>query len=189
LVRTNLVRGGASGRAGMSHISNHSSRHRAAIAVVKEFSAGSVTRTMKKASQFATICIAFSLTYLTACVTTGDRSDPVRQKFAAFDRHDVSAIESLYATDAVLHSPDYPLLQGNTSIAETYQRLFKAIPDARDELQRLDVCGDRVYAQFLLTGHWLGATDKPIRLPILSVYSIRGGHIAADSTYYDRKAP
>ena len=24
---------------------------------------------------------------------------------------------------------------------------------------------------------------------ILSVYTIRGGHIAADSTYYDRKAP
>jgi ketosteroid isomerase-like protein len=113
----------------------------------------------------------------------------VRLKFSAFDQHDTSAIQNLYAADAVLHSPDHPELQGNAQIAATYEQLFKAIPDARDEIQSLDACGEKVYAQFLLTGHWEGSPDKPIRVPILSVYTVRGGHISVDSTYYDRKAP
>jgi len=137
------------------------------------------------------ICAACGLVGLTGCATLRDRDDPtsvVRQKFAAFDRHDTPAIQNLYATEAVLRSPDYPELHGNAQIADTYQRLLKAVPDARDEVQSLDLCGDKVYAQFLLVGHWLGSADKPIRVPILSVYTVHGGHIVADTTYYDRKA-
>lgn len=149
----------------------------------------SVACRMRTGSQIA---FALALLGLIGCATSPDSVSsiaPVRQKFAAFDRHDVSTIENLYAADAVLHSPDYPELHGSGPIAETYQRLFKAIPDARDEVQSLDVCGEKVYAQFLLTGHWQGSPDKPIRVPILSVYTVHGGHISADSTYYDRKAP
>jgi ketosteroid isomerase-like protein len=112
----------------------------------------------------------------------------VRQKFAAFDRHDADAIERIYATDAVLHSPDEPELEGNGPIAGTYRQLFAAIPDARDEVQSVDAVGDRVYVQFLLTGHWQGMPDKALHVRIISVYAVRDGHIVEDATYYDRKA-
>jgi len=147
---------------------------------------------MKTASKKTIICVAFSMAGLTACAMSRDRDDPltvVRQKFSAFDRHDTAAIQNLYAAEAVLNSPDYPELHGNAQIGDTYQRLLKAIPDARDEVQSLDLSGQKVYAQFLLIGHWMGSADKPIRVPILSVYTVRGGHIVADKTYYDRKAP
>lgn len=135
---------------------------------------------------------ALSLVALGACAALRTDRDPesvVRQKFVAFDRHDADDIEGLYGPEAILQSPDYPRLQGNAPIADTYRRLFKSIPDATDEVQSLDVSGEKVFAQFTLTGHWLGAADKPVKVPILSVYTVRAGRIVADSTYYDRKAP
>jgi ketosteroid isomerase-like protein len=178
---------------GVSDFSNHSNEPCVAIAASvpasAEFLDRSVVCLMKTSSQIVAV---FASLGLIGCTTSRDSATslaPVRQKFAAFDQHDTATIQNLYATDAVLHSPDYPDLHGNAPIAETYQRLFKAIPDARDELQSLDACGERVYAQFLLTGHWEGSPNKPIRVPILSVYTVHGGQISADSTYYDRKTP
>jgi ketosteroid isomerase-like protein len=110
----------------------------------------------------------------------------VREKFAAFNRHDAAALEQLYATDARLHSPDYPDLAGNKPIADTYRRLFAAIPDASDDVMVLEAGPQRVYAQFVLHGHWAGATDKSVSVRIIAVYRVRGGHIAEDDTYYDR---
>ena len=118
-----------------------------------------------------------------------DTVKTVQLKFAAFDRHDATAIQGIYADEAVLHSPDYPNLVGNAQIADTYRRLFEAIPDAKDELQSLDTSADKVYAQFLLTGHWKGAPEQAVKVRIMSVYTVRGGHIVEDVTYYDRKAP
>jgi ketosteroid isomerase-like protein len=118
-----------------------------------------------------------------------DTVKTVQLKFAAFDRHDATAIQGIYADEAVLHSPDYPNLVGNAQIADTYRRLFEAIPDAKDELQSLDRSADRVYAQFLLTGHWKAAPEQAVKVRIMSIYTVRGGHIVEDVTYYDRKAP
>jgi ketosteroid isomerase-like protein len=113
----------------------------------------------------------------------------VRLKFEAFNRHDAGRIEEIYASAAVLHSPDYPNLAGNKPIADTYRRIFDAIPDAKDNLESIETSAHHVYAQFVLTGHWNGAQDKPISVRIISVYEIKDGHIVDDSTYYDRKAP
>lgn len=116
-----------------------------------------------------------------------NRPDVVRAKFDAFNRHDADAIEHLYAADAHLHSPDYPDLVGNKPIADTYRRIFAAIPDAHDEVTTLEVGPERVYAQFVLSGHLGGAPDKPLSIRIISVYRVEGGHIAEDDSYYDRK--
>src|SRR5579859_1899072 len=85
--------------------------------------------------------------------------DIVRQKFEAFNRHDTEAIERAYADDATLHSPDYPSLSGNAPIADTYRKLFAAIPDAKDEIETLEASPKHVYVQFVLTGHFGGAQD------------------------------
>ena len=118
-----------------------------------------------------------------------DTVKTVQLKFAAFDRHDATAIQGIYADEAVLHSPDYPNLVGNAPIADTYRRLFEAIPDAKDEVQSLDRSADKVYARFALTGHWKAAPEQAIKVRIFSVYTVRDGHIVEDDTYYDRKVP
>jgi ketosteroid isomerase-like protein len=115
--------------------------------------------------------------------------DTVRSKFEAFNKHDSDAIERIYASDATLHSPDYPGLTGNKPIADTYRKLFDMIPDAKDNVERLESSSSRVYAQFVLTGHLKGTQATPISVRIISVYTVENGHIVGDETYYDRKAP
>ena len=122
-------------------------------------------------------------------VAEAGAAERVRLKFAAFDRHDAATIQDIYGTDAVLHSPDHPELKGNGPIADTYRQIFSYVPDARDQVQSFDAIGDKVYVQFLMTGHLGGAEDKPIHAAIMSIYTVKDGHIVTDDTYYDRKAP
>jgi len=125
-----------------------------------------------------------------AAAGAGAKSDaPVRLKFAAFNRHDVDAIEHIYASDATLRSPDYPALTGNAQIADTYRKIFDSIPDAQDNIETIESSPDHVYAQFVLTGHFHGAQDQPVHVRIISVYSVKNGRIIDDATYYDRKMP
>jgi ketosteroid isomerase-like protein len=147
---------------------------------------------MKTATMIALVCSVCSLASVPVFAASHRGVDPiktVRLKFEAFDRHDVAAIENIYAADATLRSPDYPDLKGNSRIADTYRRVFDAIADAKDNVESLDRSGDKVYAQFVLTGHLKSAADKPVSVRILSVYTVKGGHIIGDSTYYDRKMP
>jgi ketosteroid isomerase-like protein len=147
---------------------------------------------MKTAAMIALVCLAYGTTSTPGFTASYQGVDPVktvRQKFEAFNRHDAAAIEGIYATDAVLHSPDYPELAGNSRIADTYRGLFDALPDANDSVENIDRSGDRVYAQFVLSGHLKGMGGKFVKVPIISVYTVRDGHIVADSTYYDRKTP
>src|ERR1700751_1972599 len=101
-------------------------------------------KTITKMAISASLGCLASFTGCAAFQPGADPAEAVRAKFEAVNRHDVSAIENIYAADAVLHSPDYPELSGNAPIAETYRSLFEAIPDARDEPQSLDVVADKV---------------------------------------------
>ena len=113
--------------------------------------------------------------------------ETVRSKFAAFNLHDVAAIEKIYSQGAILNTPDYRDLVGNKPIAETYRKLFDAIPDAKDDIELLESAGNHIYVKFIMTGHWNGAQDKPINAHIMAVYTVRDGRIIGDTTYYDRK--
>ena len=111
----------------------------------------------------------------------------VRNKFAAFNQHDVAAIEDIYSATATLNSPDYRNLVGNKPIADTYRKIFDSIPDAKDTIEQLESAGKHVYVQFVLSGHWNGLQDKPISVRIMAVYMVKDGRIVDDATYYDRK--
>lgn len=144
---------------------------------------------MKKKQTFALtglLCLIASLSLPAQPLGHGALAT-VQQKFTAFNRHDADAIERLYATDATLHSPDYPNLSGNRPIADTYRKVFAMIPDARDDIASLERVGNHVYAQFVMTGHLGGAQDKPISVRLMSVYTIGNDRIVGDDTYYDRK--
>jgi ketosteroid isomerase-like protein len=143
-------------------------------------------------SRFLTVCIFMSLSVNSLSAdakSVGDSIKAVRSKFTAFNLHYVAAIKDIYSSDAMLNSPDYHDLVGNKPIAETYKQLFESIPDAEDNVQLLELAGEHVYVQFVLTGHWNGSPDKPVNVRIISVYKVSDGHIVDDATYYDRKAP
>lgn len=144
---------------------------------------------MKTAETILFFLLASGTTATTTSAADTKSNDPVQRKFAAFNKHDVGAIEQIYASDATLRSPDYPGLTGNARIADTYRKIFDAVPDAKDELETLERSSTRVYAQYVLTGHLKGVQDKPLSMRIMSVYTIRNGHIVDDATYYDRKMP
>jgi ketosteroid isomerase-like protein len=136
------------------------------------------------------VLVSFALLHSAIAQSQAATSDPIKTvqtKFDAFDRHDVAAIESIYAVDAALQSPDYPQLSGNAKIAQTYQQLFDAIPDAKDTDVVLDRTANRVYAQFFLTGHLKSSEMTAVKIRIISVYTVQGDRIVSDSTYYDRK--
>jgi SnoaL-like polyketide cyclase len=133
---------------------------------------------------------ACSLASAYAAGTVGGQSiATVQSKFIAFNRHSVAEIEGIYSDRAMLNSPDYHELMGNKPIADTYRKLFEAIPDATDEVELLEAAGSHVYAQFILHGHWGGMQDKPINVRIIAVYKVEGDRIVDDATYYDRKSP
>jgi hypothetical protein len=143
-------------------------------------------------SQFISVCICWSLSVL--CAPADARTDSrhlqtVQSKFAAFNQHDVGTIEKTYAVGAILNSPEYHNLVGNKPIADTYRKIFDAIPDAKDNIELIESAGNHVYVQFVLTGHWNGIQDKPINVRILAVYKVDEGRIIDDATYYDRKGP
>lgn len=146
---------------------------------------------MKNAATIALLLTLGSGSVVAAVVGSDLRSSTktVRAKFEAFNRHDVAAIQASYAPNAVLHSPDYPDLHGNSAIAQTYRQLFDALPDAADAVRDLGYFKDKIYAQFVLTGHVKGAPDKSVTVRIASVYTIKDNLIVEDSTYYDRKTP
>ena len=142
--------------------------------------------------QLMTICFCWSVSVIGAHAEAGTQSrsvDVIQSKFAAFNQHDVAAIENIYAGGALLNSPDYRNLVGNKPIADTYRRLFDAIPDAKDNIELLEAAGNHIYVQFVLTGHWNGVAEKPIGVRIIAVYKVADGRIVEDATYYDRKTP
>lgn len=143
---------------------------------------------MKIVTVLIGICASLAGGSSIAASPTDDAAiEVVRHKFAAFNQHDVGAIEEIYSRNATLNSPDYRDLIGNNPIAETYRKLFESIPDAKDTVGLLESAGARVYAQFVLSGHWNGMQDKLIAVRIIAVYTVRDGRIIDDATYYDRK--
>lgn len=133
------------------------------------------------------LCISLGLETLSQAHSTADVVSVVQSKFKAFNAHDVSAIQQIYAADAILHSPDYPELTGNADIAASYKRIFDAIPDAQDTVQNIMRSDEKVIVEFVLSGHLGSADGKPINARIVSIYTVKHSHIVADSTYYDRK--
>jgi limonene-1,2-epoxide hydrolase len=143
-----------------------------------------------KLTRFLLVCLCWTLAGEKSHAAPQNEFSPlevVRSKFAAFNQHDAHAIEEIYAGAATLNSPDYNNLVGNKAIADTYRKLFDSIPDAKDNIERLESVDKRVYVQFTLTGHWNGMQDKPIGIRIMAIYTVEDGRIIEDATYYDRK--
>lgn len=98
--------------------------------------------------------------------------------FDAFNRRDLAAMEALYARDAVLTSSDFCAPRGRADIRRTFQVLFDAFPDVRDEIGKVVAEDGLVAVQFT-------AKASGLELPIVTIFTIRDGLIVRDETVFD----
>ena len=98
--------------------------------------------------------------------------------FAAFDAHDVAAIARLYPPDAVLTSSDFCGPRTGADVSRTYEALFKAFPDIKDQVEQMVAEGDSVAIRFT-------ATSGGFKLPIIAMLRVRDGMIVEDRTVFD----
>ena len=141
--------------------------------------------------RFRTLIVATTLCiFLVACATEqavrrDDRPRAVVERlFYAFNRHDANALAELYASDAVLVSPDHPVpLHGPTGVRSVYAELFKQFPDIRDRVVGITEQDDRAAVEFVSTGCTADHVQC-LELPIATVLTLRGGRIVRDVSYF-----
>jgi steroid delta-isomerase-like uncharacterized protein len=114
------------------------------------------------------------------------------RRAAAFERRDVMALASLHASTGVVESPMAGgSVTGRTAIAQLYDALFKAFPDATVTTDELVIDGDRAAQVGTLAGTdhggFLGlpAGGKPFRVPLLILVTVRDQQIVSERRIYD----
>lgn len=119
-----------------------------------------------------------------ASTTAGEQSPAqvVQAMFDAFNRHDAAGMAALYADDARLTSSDFCAPRGKRDVERTYDVLFRAHSDVRDEVETMIVSGDRVAVRFTALS---SAGTQPLELPMIAIITARDGRIAADDTLFD----
>jgi ketosteroid isomerase-like protein len=109
----------------------------------------------------------------------------IRALFAAFNRHDVEALASLYSPDAYLMSSDFSAPRsGPEGVRRTYSELFSQLPQVHDEVRTLIVNGDEGAVEFIST--WGADGKAPAgRLEIATFFKFKNGKIISDISYFD----
>ncbi|GAB3195870.1 steroid delta-isomerase-like uncharacterized protein [Pontibacter aydingkolensis] len=122
----------------------------------------------------------------------------MQQMFQAFNRHDLEAMASLYADDAVFISPEMTEpKRGKAAVAEIYGPLFEMAPGVQDEVKHYIYNGkDEVAVEFVSKGtvENIGPNDPPqmkgktFELKIFCRLKVKDGKIVEDVTYFDQLA-
>jgi len=99
--------------------------------------------------------------------------------FDAFNAHDWSKMESLYADNVSLQDPAYP--GGKTGKAGMTD-FYRSVPDIHDDVQSIVVQNNIAVVEFVSTGTING---EKFSLPICSVLVVVNGQVIEDRTYYD----
>lgn len=130
------------------------------------------------------------LLILAACTSPESqekKNTEVAQKlFEAFNQHDWKAMTDLYAEQAQFLDPSFGPEIVTKSRAETmakYKEMQALFPDIHDAVQNIYPSGETVTIEFISTGTAPDGTK--FSLPIVTIFTIRGGLIVKDATYYD----
>jgi steroid delta-isomerase-like uncharacterized protein len=114
------------------------------------------------------------------------------RRAAAWERRDVAALAGLHAEAGVVESPIAGgVVTGRVAIAQLYEALFKAFPDATVTTEEIVIDGDRAaqVAMFAGTdaGGFLGlpASGKPFRVPLLVLLTVKDQQIVSERRIYD----
>ena len=118
---------------------------------------------------------------------TTQKSNPAqiaKKAFEYFNAHQWDSLESLYASDAVLIDPAFPVPpKGPKAIVNVYREISKKYPDIKDEIINLIAQDNKVAIEFISSG--TAKTGESFKLRISSFLVLRDGKIVEDATYYD----
>ena len=114
------------------------------------------------------------------------------RRTAAWESRDVTALAGLHAGSGIVESPIAGgSVTGRPAIAQVYEALFKAFPDATVTIDELVIDGDRAAQVGTLagtdSGGFLGlpASGKPFRVPLLVLLTVRDHQIVSERRIYD----
>ncbi|MBB6610414.1 nuclear transport factor 2 family protein [Pontibacter sp. Tf4] len=117
--------------------------------------------------------------------------------FDAFNRHDLVAMQALYADSAIFISPEMqePVI-GAHHVKTIYGPLFEMAPNVKDVVLHYIHNGDEVAVEFVSTGtvENIGPNDpaemkgKNFELKIFARLKVKDGKIVEDISYFDQLA-
>ena len=116
---------------------------------------------------------------------SSDNEKVIRSLFAAFNRHDVEGLATLYAPDAYLMSSDFSEPRhGPDGVRKTYSELFFHLPQIHDEVKTLIIKGDEAAVEFVST--WAAKGNMPAgQLAIATFFKFKQGKIISDISYFN----
>jgi ketosteroid isomerase-like protein len=106
----------------------------------------------------------------------------IDQLFQAFNRHDVPALVALYAPDARLMSSDFCKLRSGADVARTYEEIFRAFPDIRDDVISVVIDGDQASVRFVASSRSPG---NRFHFELMTFFRFSAGRIIEDDTVFD----
>lgn len=125
--------------------------------------------------------MAFPALFLSMSMMSGPAAI-VHELFDSFNRHDAAALQALYVANARLTSSDFCKPRTGADVARTYEALFRAFPDIRDDVETIIVEGDRAAVRFVSSSRTRGIH---FHLDLVTFFRIHGGRIIEDDTIFD----
>jgi SnoaL-like domain len=119
---------------------------------------------------------------LTASVSVTGPAALIDRLFDSFNRHDVAALQALYAPNARLTSSDFCKPRIGSDVGRTYSAMFRAFPDIRDDVDTIIIDGDRAAVRFVSSSHAPGGT---FRIKLMTFFRFSGSWIMEDDTVFD----
>jgi predicted ester cyclase len=111
---------------------------------------------------------------------------------SALNRPDATTLADFHAEAGVLESPSAGgTVSGRSAVERAYRAWFAAFPDFAIAGDELLVDGDRVVEIATVTGTDRGGflglhpTDRPLRLPVIILCTVKDGHILQKRRVYD----
>lgn len=116
-----------------------------------------------------------------AAAVSGPR-EQIEQLFRAFNRHDVVSLQALYSPDAQLTSSDFCRPRRGVDVTRTYQSIFAAFPDIRDDVKNILIDGEFAAVRFVSSSNTPG---NPLHLKLMTFFRFKNGWIIEDDTVFD----
>ena len=124
-------------------------------------------------------------------MTRDDIMALLARRHDAIVRRDAAALMADYAEDAVVESPLAGIVKGREANEQVYRAWWSAFPDRVDHVEEAIVDGDRAAQFATLTQTDLGGfmglapTGKPVRIPIVYLFTFDERHIVHERRIYD----
>ena len=111
----------------------------------------------------------------------------IKQYFTHFNNHDWEKMANMYSEPAAFKDSSFGpevVTQTRVQTIEKYQEMSEMFPDLHDKVLQMYPSGDKyLIVEFVSSG--TAPDGSSFELPICTIFTIEGGLIAKDFTYFD----